>query len=225
MTDNDSLLKPADSLLNMAFTPDENSVATKASTENSTPDLAQVPAIVRLVWQLDSQLQPLPGNRMGQLFTLHLLADLPKVVKDLPKPEMEQIRQHATDAPDTLIALPFAMPDDGNEFLENLSRIVWSDQIEGVALCYETDQMMTLEEAEAAPSDPQEREKYLAQHSNKAEKSRFVVAATRTEVWSLVHPNFTTNPEHIEQGPALAPDLLHLITRNMEGPTDSTPQS
>ena len=138
---------------------------------------------------------------------------------------MEQIRQHATDAPDTLIALPFAMPDDGNEFLENLSRIVWSDQIEGVALCYETDQMMTLEEAEAAPSDPQEREKYLAQHSNKAEKSRFVVAATRTEVWSLVHPNFTTNPEHIEQGPALAPDLLHLITRNMEGPTDSTPQS
>ena len=140
-----------------------------------------------------------------------------------PDELVAEMHRTAESYPESLTALPFQLPDDGLDFLAQLGRVVWSDEIEGVAVLYETDAMLTAADMAEAPADPQERKAFLEKKTAGQERSRFVVAATRTEAWSIVHPHFDTDPEHIEQGPALVADLLQLITNGMNG--EPTPAS
>ncbi|MCI6584329.1 MAG: hypothetical protein SPK50_03775 [Mobiluncus porci] len=208
---------PSNSLLGASFTPDEPDKATAApnpSGEETVPIPAEIPQIVRATWEIDSQTPPLEKRQDGRLFTIHKLSEVVEMVKEHVEPaELEQMRQVATENPTALAALPFALPDEDADFLSQLGRLVWTDDIQGVAVLYETDAMLTAEEMQNAPEDPAEREKYVKDLTAKREKSRFVVAATRTEAWSVVHPHFESNPEQMEQGPALVMDLLQLITR------------
>ena len=139
-----------------------------------------------------------------------------------PDELVAEMRHTAESYPESLTALPYQLPDDGLDFLAQLGRVVWSDEIEGVAVLYETNAMVTAADLTDAPADPQERQAYLEKKTAGQERSRFVVAATRTEAWSIVHPHFDTDPEHIEQGPALVADLLQLITNGINGEPNPT---
>lgn len=210
---------PSDSLLGMSFTPDEPPIPPQSSPEepgeDQVPAPEEIPPIVRIIWELDSQVPPLERRIDGRVFILSLLSKLAEMGADtIPPEELEQMRQISHSSPATLVAFPFELDHNGDDFLYQLSRLAWSENIEGIAVIYETDSMLTVKEMEAAPVDPVERKNYIEQVTQNREKSRFVVAATRTETWSVVHPKFESDPEHIEQGPALAMDLLQIILQN-----------
>ena len=205
-------------------TPDADSPRDNQVREGDLPADAEVeipasiPAIVRVTWEIASQVHPFEDAQAGMLFTLHKTSDLADILEgQIPDEALAEMRHAAAEDPETLAALPFNLPDDGTDFLTQLGQIVWSDDIAGVALCYETTVMLTDEEIAGAPEDPEQRQAYLEECAEGKEKSRFVVAATRTDTWSVVHPRFDTDPEFMEQAPALAPDLLKLMTRYQDG--------
>lgn len=211
---------PNNSLLGMSFTPDSATDEPQAEA-SEVPIPEDIPQIIRVTWELDSQIPPFENRLEGMVFTLHRLAQLPEIAQaNLESEELDALRQIIDENPDALVALPFALPDDGDDFLQQLPRLVWSENIEGVAVVYETDAMLTAAEMQAAPHEAEERQHYLETIKQDREKSRFVVAATREESWSVVHPKFESDPEHIEQGPALVLDLLQLITNGRDDNTD-----
>lgn len=211
---------PSNSLLGMSFTPDDSNP--ESPTEVPIPD--DIPEIIRATWELDSQVPPLEGRNAGRVYTLHKLDEVVAMTKEeLDSETREYMQEVMENNPNGLVAFPFELPDDGDDFLQQLPRMVWTDEIEGVAVIYETDAMLTTKELEEAPHEPEAQQAYLDNLKAGREKSRFVVAATRTEAWSVVHPRFETDPEHIEQGPALVVDLLHLITRGLDGVTPEMP--
>ncbi|WP_296178969.1 hypothetical protein [uncultured Mobiluncus sp.] len=221
---------PAGTVMGMSFTPDGDAHPNPAGDEpapsesEQVPVPAEIPAIVRVVWEIDAHAEPLPQLQTGQLFTLHKTGEAAEMLTGRAPDELvAEMHRTAESYPESLTALPFQLPDDGLDFLAQLGRVVWSDEIEGVAVLYETDAMLTAADMAEAPADPQERKAFLEKKTAGQERSRFVVAATRTEAWSIVHPHFDTDPEHIEQGPALVADLLQLITNGMNG--EPTPAS
>ena len=220
---------PSGAVIGMSFTPDGDARPNPASDEtpsasDQVPVPAEIPAIVRVVWEIDAHAEPLTQQQTGQLFTLHKTDDAAEMLAGhAPDELVTEMRNTAEAYPESLTALPFQLPDDGVDFLAQLSRIVWSDEIEGVAVLYETDTMVSTKDIAEAPAEPQKRQAYLEEKTQGQERSRFVVAATRTEAWSIVHPKFDTDPERIEQGPALVADLLQLITNGING--DSSPAS
>lgn len=222
---------PGGTVMGMSFTPD-GSASPNPTEDEPTPSAseqvpvpAEIPAIVRVVWEIDAHAEPLTELQTGQLFTLHKTGEAADMLTGhAPDELVAAMHETAASDPESLTALPFQLPhDDGLDFLAQLGRVVWSDEIEGVAVLYETDAMVTAEDMASAPADPQERQAFLEKKTAGQERSRFVVAATRTEAWSIVHPHFDTDPEHIEQGPALVADLLQLITNGMNG--EPTPAS
>lgn len=213
---------PNNSLLGMSFTPDPTTEEPQAEA-SEVPIPEDIPQIIRVTWELDSQIPPFENRMQGMVFTLHRLAQMPEITKaDLESEELDALRQVIDENPDALVALPFTLPEDGNDFLQQLPRLVWTENIEGVAVVYETDAMLTAAEMQDAPHEAEERQRYLETIKQDREKSRFVVAATREESWSVVHPKFESDPEHIEQGPALVLDLLQLITNGRNDNIDDT---
>ncbi|WP_249287737.1 hypothetical protein [Mobiluncus curtisii] len=220
---------PGGTVMGMSFTPDGDSRPTPTGEESvppaseQVPVPAEIPAIVRVVWEIDAHAEPLTDLQTGQLFTLHKTGDAAQMLTGhAPDELVNAMRDTAESDPESLTALPFQLPnDDGLDFLKQLGRVVWSDEIEGVAVLYETNAMLTAADMADAPADPQERQAYLEKKTAGQERSRFVVAATRTEAWSVVHPRFDTDPEHIEQGPALVADLLQLITNGINGDSNT----
>lgn len=215
----------------MSFVPEESAAkdtdAPSATAPDSSPQANEeipvpdsIPQIVRVTWELDANTPPL-GNKTGRVFTLHLLENLIKMVAQHVDAEtLKDMQEAATQTPGALAAMPFEMPDDG-DFIQNLRRLVWTDDIEGVAVCYETKEMLTSQELQDAPQEEEARKLYLEKALADHEMSRMVVAATRNESWSVVHPSFDTDPEKIEQGPALVADLLDLIWQNRDGLPDA----
>lgn len=215
---------PTGTVMGMSFTPDAAEAAANTAPQEvpADPDEVEVPleipAIVRVVWEIDSHSQPFAQSQTGQLFTLHKTGDAAKMLAGHVEADITDSMQATAQAdPSSLTALPFQLPEDGVDFLHQLGRLVWSDEIEGVAVLYETNAMLTAKDMEDAPEDPEARQAYLEHKTRNQERSRFVVAATREEAWSLVHPKFDSDPERVEQGPALVADLLQLITRGMNG--------
>lgn len=211
---------PNNSLLGMSFTPDESVMESSESTNesNEIPTLDNIPEIIRATWELDSQVPPLGGHVDGKVYTLHKLENVVEMTREeLDSATLDTMQQVMKNNPKGLVAFPFELPDDGDDFLQQLPRLVWTDEIEGVAVVYETNSMLTATELEAAPEDPEERGKYVNKVTEGREKSRFVVAATRDEVWSIVHPKFESDPENIEQGPALVLDILEFILQGRDG--------